>query len=182
MVVLDKEWHEPISLGNVEHSSPVCVLRGADEWDGLYVSSRAYMQVINHLEQRAAGSSPGHGIRMQTCSNLARTFRRCTTSPREGECTGREDRPLRGGQRMDTQLLLQFPPSSCPRRRAITSPFEPGSRLSTGWSNVVVEWGVHVALPRASGSRTGRDGPEQPEGLLWQQHVGSPIELDGTRG
>lgn len=68
------------------------VLRGVDEWDGLYVSSRAYMQVIK--SSRAAGR--GHGIRMQTCSNLARTFRRCTTPLREGERTGRQDRPLRG--------------------------------------------------------------------------------------
>lgn len=163
-------------MGNVEHSSPVGVLRGVDEWDGLYVSSRAYMQVINHLEQRAAGTA----FACKHAAALARTFRRCTTSLREGERTGRQDRPLRGEV---WGWIHDF----------TVSPILLSSEAS---NHVPVR--ARISIVHGLEQRRGRmrDPCGAPPGFLFSDRQGwsgatggfgsnisaAPIELDGSRG
>lgn len=56
------------------------------------------LQVSNHLEQRAARNSPpGHGIRMQKCSNLMRSDVQMSHSIAEGGRVHRQTRSAAEG-------------------------------------------------------------------------------------
>lgn len=148
------------------------------------------MQVINHVEMRAARSSPGHGIRMQTCSNLARTSHDITEGGRANSWTGSAVEG-EGGLGMDTQIITVSP---------ILLVLGGGEQSRpASWSPIRARISIVHGLEQRRGRMGDPDGV--PPGLLFSDRadmvrsnrrggvvttnskmLSPPIDLDGTRG